>query len=80
MCVDAVLGNVAKNNRTKFGYTDAFLTERYEGIAQSDQSHSYSGNIVNVSDYHTLSRFAIRLDSTKLYLFELLHFKVVLHR
>ncbi len=49
LCVDAVLGSVAKNNRTKFGYSDAFLTVRYEGIAQSDKSHPYSGSIVKVS-------------------------------
>ena len=37
LCIDAVLGKVAQNNRTKFDYKDAdFQTARYEGTATAD--------------------------------------------
>ena len=48
LCVDAVTGKVAQTNQQKFGYTAAFKTGRFHGIAKSDVGIKYDGKIVEV--------------------------------
>ncbi len=50
LCIDAVFdGNVVEKNRTKFGYTSAFLTTRYVGPAKEPAGISCDAKIVPVS-------------------------------
>lgn len=48
LCVDAVAGKVAKTNEQKFGYSTAFTTSRFHGIAKRDVGVVYEGTIVEV--------------------------------
>ena len=50
LCVDAVEGRVTENNKNKFGYVQAFVTGRFEGVAKEDYGVDYPGEIVQVRD------------------------------
>ncbi len=55
LCVDAVQGKVTENNKTKFGYVQAFTTGRFEGVAKEDYGVNYAGRIVSVSTIKSYS-------------------------
>jgi len=53
LCVDAVLGKVAANNRAKFGYKDGFETARYHGKAITDVNTTSTASIHKAEDVST---------------------------